>query len=159
MRKTLEKEIKILLQKNQSKKSIHKTLATDKNRHELTYLLNTLPLETRRKKTYLITLFLVVLLAMLTIKQFLFIYLHENSNVSLILGLIGPIIHIYIMRELLHYHRLAFQILPLLSILALFRSENRIVPDLYMYICMGLLSGLLYFFLFPKSEQMATPTH
>ena len=159
MRQPLEKEIKILLQKNQSKKMIYKTLATDTNRHELMHLLNNLPLGERQKKTSLITLFLVILLAMLTIKQCLFIYLHENSNVSLILGFIGPIIHIYIMRELLLNHRLAYQILPLLSILALFRPENRIIPDMYMYICMAVLSGTLYLFLFPKSEQIEPPTH
>ncbi len=154
MRQTLEKEIKILLQKNQSKKTIYKTLATDTNRHELTHLLNNLPLGHRSKKTYLITLFLVLLLVLLTIKQFLFMYLQANSNVSLILGLIGPLIHIYIIRELLLNHRLAYQILPLLSVLALFRPENRILPDMYMYLGMAALSGVLYLFLFPKSEQL-----
>lgn len=159
MRQTLEKEIKVLLKKNQSKKAIHKMLATDANKNELTNLLNNLPLYGRRKKTFIITLFLVTLLTLLTIKQVLFIYLHENSNVSLILGFIAPIIHIYIIRELLLSHRLAYQILPLLSTLALFRPENRIIPDMYMYTCMAVLSGVLYLFLFPKSEQMETPTH
>ncbi len=158
MRHILEKEIKIRLRNNQSKKQIYKTLVTDTNRHELTHLLNNLPLGNRRKKTFLITLFLVILLAMLTIKQCLFIYLHENSNVSLILGFIGPIIHIYIIRELLLSHRLAYQILPLLSILALFRPENRILPDMYMYMCMAVLSSLLYLFLFPKSDRLQNQT-
>jgi hypothetical protein len=157
MRHTLEKNIKILLQKNQSKEKVYKTLATESNRPELTHSLNNLPLWERRKKTFLITLFLVVLLALLTIKQLLFIYLHENSNVSLILGFIGPIIHIYIIRELLLSHRLAYQVLPLLSILALVRPENRILPDMYMYLCMAVLSGLLYLFLFPKSDRMQLP--
>lgn len=156
MHKPLEKEIRLLLSKGQSKKAIYKTLATDTNKYELPHLLNNLPLATRKKKTIIITLFLVVLLALLTTKQLLFIYLHENSNISLILALIGPIIHIYIIRELLLSHRLAYQVLPLLSILALFRPENRIEPDMYMYICMAILSGALYFFLFPKSEQMKT---
>lgn len=159
MKQPLEKEIKKLLHKNQSKRVVYKTLATESNRHELTHLLNNLPLGDRRKKTFLITLFLVVLLTLLTIKQLLFIYLHENSNVSLILGFIGPIIHIYIIRELLLSHRLAYQILPLLSILALFRPENRIVPDMYMYLCMAVLSGLLYLFLFPKSDRMQVPAN
>lgn len=154
MRQTLEKQIKILLQKGQSKKVIFKRLATDTNRDDLTNLLNNLPTGDRRKKTFIITLFLVVLLTLLTIKQVLFIYLHENSNVSLILSLIAPIVHIYIIRELLFSHRLAYQVLPLLSVLALFRLENRIVPDMYMYICMAVLSGALYMFLFPKKEQL-----
>jgi hypothetical protein len=159
MRQTLEKEIKVLLQKNQSKKVVYKTLATDTNGRELTNLLNSLPLGDRRKKTFFITLFLVILLTLLTTKQVLFIYLHENSNVSLILGFIAPIIHIYIIRELLLSHRLAYQILPLLSILALFRPENRIIPDMYMYICMAVLSGLLYLFLFPKSDNLPLPAN
>jgi hypothetical protein len=157
MRQPLEKEIKRLLQKNQSKKMIYKTLATDINRHELIHLLNNLPLGERRKKTFFITLFLVILLAMLTLKQCLYIYLHENSTVSIILGFIGPIIHLYIMRELLLNHRLAYQLLPLLSILSLLRPENRIIPDIYMYICMAVLSGILYLFLFPKSALIDPP--
>ena len=159
MRQTLEKEIKILLWKKQSKKMVYKTLATESNRHELTHLLNNLPLGDRRKKTFIITLFLVILLTLLTTKQALFIYLHENSTVSLILGFIAPIIHIYIIRELLLSHRLAYQILPLLSVLAIFRPENRIIPDMYMYICMAVLSGLLYLFLFPQSDRMQLPAN
>ena len=159
MRQTLEKEIKALLKNKQSKEAIYKRLATNTNKDELINLLNNLPLASRRNKTLIITLFLVVILTLLTIKQCLFIYLHENSNVSLILGFIGPIIHIYIIRELLLSHRLAYQILPLLSVLALFRPENRILPDMYMYICMAVLSGMLYLFLFPKKEQMYPQTH
>jgi len=154
MRHTLEKEIKALLKRNQSKQAIYKTLATDTNQNELTNLLNNLPLNSRRKITFGITLFLVGLLTLLTIKQGLFAYLHSNTAASLILGFVGPIIHIYIIRELLRSHRLAYQLLPLLSILALFRPENRILPDMYMYICMAVLSGILYLFLFPKKEQI-----
>ena len=159
MRKSLEKETKILLRKKQDKKIIYTALATEANKFELVNLLNNLPSENRRKKTLFITWFVLILLLMLTIKQFLFIYLHENSNVSLILGLIGPIIHVYIMRELLLSHRLGYQILPLLGVLALFRPENRIFPDIYMYICIAILSGILYLFLFPKSEKIEIPTH
>ena len=138
---------------------VYKALVTETNKQELTNLLNNLPLGDRRKKTFFITLFLTVLLALLTTKQILFIYLHENSAVSLILGFIAPIIHLYIIRELLLSHRLAYQILPLLSILALFRPESRIVPDMYMYICMAVLSGLLYLFLFPKSDRIQLPAN
>ncbi len=148
-----------MLWKDKSKEEVYKVLITETNKHELIHLLNNLPTRNRRTKTFLITLFLVLLLALLTTKQLLFIYLHENSNVSLILGFIGPIIHVYIMRELLLSHRLAYQILPLLSILALFRLENRILPDAYMYISMAVLSGALYLFLFPKSEQLRYPAH
>lgn len=159
MRQTLEKEIKILLQKNQSKRAIFKTLATATNKNDLTHLLNNLPLGSRKKKSSLITLLILVLLILLTIKQFLFVFLHESSNVSLILGLIGPIIHIYIIRELLLSHRVAYQVLPLLSVLALLRPENRILPDMYMYICMAVLSGALYLFLFPKKELTQFQIH
>ena len=159
MRQTLEKEIKTLLKKQQSKKEIYKTLITETNSTELTNLLNNLPLYGRKKNTFIITLFLVVILTLLTIKQGLFIYLHDNSNVSLILGCIGPIIHMYIIRELLLSHRLAYQLLPLLSILALLRQENRIVPDMYMYMGMAVISCLLYFFLFPKKELLDNPVH
>jgi len=154
MSHTLEKQIKIFLQQGQSKEVIYKQLVTDSNRNELTNHLNNLPRADRKKKTFVITLFLVILLTLLTIKQALFVYLHGNSAFSLLLGFIAPIIHVYIIRELLLSHRLAYQLLPLLSILALFRQENRIVPDMYMYACMAVLSGALYLFLFPKKEQL-----
>ena len=113
MRQTLKKEISNLLQKDQSKKAIYETPLTDTNRNELVNLLNCMPTTVRINKTILIiTLFLIILLTMLTIKQCLSIYLHENSNISLILGFIAPIIHIYVIRELMHDYRLAYQILP-----------------------------------------------
>jgi len=154
MQQSLEKEIKALLKKNQSKRAIYKMLVTDANKSELTNLLNNLPLNARRKITFGITLFIVALLTLLTIKQSLYVYLHSNTAASLILGFVGPIIHIYILRELLRSHRLAYQLLPFLSILALLHQENRILPDMYMYICMAILSGILYLFLFPKKEHI-----
>ncbi len=97
---------------------------------------------------------LLILLVLLTIKQFLFIYVVEQSSVDLMLGLIGPLIHVYILRELLRNHRLGYQILPILALLALLRPENRLTPDTYMYIGMALLSGSLYLILFPKRDKL-----
>lgn len=159
MRNSLEKTIKNLLKKNQSKKQVFKTLRTETNHDELLHLLNSLPLETLRRKTYFITLFLAVILTLLTVKQCLYIYLHNNSNISLILGLIGPIIHLYTLRQLLLNHKIGYQLLPLLSVLALFRPENKIIPDMYMYICMAIISGILYIVLFPKKDQLNNPIH
>jgi hypothetical protein len=154
-----EKEIKTLLRQGKSKQQIFSTLVTESNGEQLSHMLNNLPLDAKRKKTYFITLFIIALLLLLTIKQFLFVYLHENSSVSLMLGMIGPLIHIYIIRELLRSHRLAYQILPILSILALFRPESRLIPDMYMYICMAVLSGALYFHLYPKEDKIEPPAH
>jgi len=160
MRHPFEKEIKSRLKKNQSKKEIFKALATEENRDDVAHALTNLPDESRRKKTLPVVLFVILLLVLLTIKQFLFVWLHENSSTSLMLGLIGPFIHVFILRELLLGHRVGYQILPLLSVLALFRPENRIVPDMYMYITMAVLSGLLYLFLFQKGDRIqAKPTN
>lgn len=153
MQHQLEKEIKIRLKQNLSKKEIYHSLVSEQNRDELLHMLNNLPGEERNKKMLPLRLVLLTLLLLLTIKQFLFVYLHENSSIALMLGLIGPFIHMYIIRELLRNHRLGYQILPILSLLALFRPENRIIPDMFMYMGMALLSGLLYFFLFPKRER------
>jgi hypothetical protein len=117
-------------------------------------MLNNLPTSKRNRKMLPLRIITIILLMLLTIKQFLFVYLHEASSVDLMLGLIGPLIHIYILREILRNHRLGYQILPLLSVLALLRPENRIIPDVYMYMIMALLSGLLFLFLFPKKEKI-----
>lgn len=158
MQNTLEKEIKIRLCRNQSKKQIYTALVTSSDKEELIHLLNTLPSHDLRKKTIYITLFLLLLLALLTVKQCLFIYLHGRFDTPTMLALIGPMIHFFIMRELLLSHRLGYQLLPVLSILALFRPENRITPDIYMYLCMAALSALLYLVLFPKSDRIQYQT-
>jgi len=154
MSHSLEKEIKNRLRQSQSKTVIHSQLTIGQNRDELGHMLNNLPNWKRYQKTFPIRIVLYVLLVLLTTKQFLFVYLHENSSIALMLGLIGPFIHIYIFRELLRSHRLGYQILPLLSVLALFRPENRVMPDIYMYIVMAFLSGFLFLFLFPKKERI-----
>ncbi|MEN8200228.1 MAG: hypothetical protein ABFR63_09175 [Thermodesulfobacteriota bacterium] len=158
MRYPFEKEIKVRLKKNQSKEEIYSSLVTETNRDDLLHTLSNLPNEGWRKKLLPVSLFVIILLILLTTKQFLFVWLHESSSISLVLGLIGPFIHIYILRELLLGHRLGYMVLPLLSILALFRPENRIVPDMYMYMCMAVLSGLLYLFLFPKDDRIQNST-
>lgn len=154
MRHLLEDEIKTLLWKNESKEKIYHTLVTDSNRAELQHLLNNLPSGNSRKKTFPITLFLVLLLALLTAKQCLFVYLYGRFDTFAVLTLVGPMIHLFVIRELLLSHRLGYQLLPLLSILALFRPENQIVPDLYMYLCMAVLSAVLYLILFPKNARL-----
>ena len=131
MQQLLEKHIKHLLKQNLSKKEIFRKLRTEQNQNELLHMLNNLPSPDRNQKTLPLRFFILILLVLLTIKQFLFVYLHENSSIALMLGLIGPFIHIYIFRELLRGHRLGYQILPLLSILALFRPENRDNVDIF----------------------------
>ena len=158
MQQLLEKEIKHWLKQNLSKKEIFRKLRTEQNQEELLHMLNNLPSPDRNQKTLPFRFVLLTLLVLLTIKQFLFVYLHENSSIALMLGLIGPFIHIYIMRELLRGHRLGYQILPILSILAFFRPENRIMPDILMYVSMAMISGVLFFWLFPKKERLEQQT-
>ncbi len=154
MRNPLETEIKRRLRQQQSKKDIFADLSTEENKDTLEHMLNNLPVHERNKKMLPLRIVMFILLILLTIKQFLFVYLHEASSVDLMLGLIGPLIHVYIMRELLRNHRLGYQMLPVLALLALFRPENRITPDMYMYMTVALLSGLLFLFLFPKKERI-----
>ena len=129
-------------------------MATEQNSGEVQHMLNNLPAEGLNRKMLPLRIVLLILLLLLTIKQFLFVYIVEQSSVDLMLGLIGPLIHVYIMRELLRNHRLGYQILPILSVLALLRPENRITPDTYMYVGMALLSGFLYLTLFPKRDKL-----
>jgi hypothetical protein len=154
MANPLERDIKAQLKQNLSKKEIYIRLGTERNRDEVLHMLNNLPTEALSKKMLPLRIVLLILLSLLTIKQFLFVYIVEQSSLDLMLGLIGPLIHIYIIRELLRNHRLGYQILPILSLLALFRPENNITPDTYMYIGMALLSGFLYLFLFPQTKKI-----
>lgn len=154
MANPLEKEIKARLRQNLSNKEIYQSLATEQNSGEVQHMLNNLPAEGLNRKMLPLRIVLLILLLFLIIKQFLFVYIVEQSSVDLTLGLIDPLIHVYLMRELLRNHRLGYQIVPILSVPALLRPENRITLDTYMYTGMALLFGFLYLILFPKRDNL-----
>lgn len=161
MTDTLKKQVLRELKTRTAKKAILNRLSTRENRDELVFLLNNLPLEKWRKKYLLLNWLLAAILLFLTWKilyrtAWLFMATQSQGpfNPLLLLELIVPAINFYMLRKCLGFQRQGYQFLAVLTVLALFRPENRGAPELYMYLVMLALTGLLYFGLFPKNEQL-----
>ncbi len=157
----LEKQVLGMLHGGSSKKAILARLATGDNRSELLAILNDLPTEARRRQHIWINWMLLVFLFAVTSRKIyqitlLFMAARAADRFSplLLLNLIVPAINFYILREILLFHRRGYLFLALISILALLRPENRILPDLYLYPVMTALAVFLMLRLFPRSEKL-----
>ena len=82
-------------------------------------------------------------------------HLQETAHrLFLFTSLVVPIINIYVLKEILRFHRLGFQYLFVLSCLALLLPENRQPLELFLTLGMIVLSGYLFRTLFPADKQL-----
>ncbi len=157
MAEKIEQKIKTLLNSNKSKQGVWKELSPTVDQPKLIFHLNNMALPSRGAKVQFLILALAILLALITGRQLYAIIADSRIDLALFLGLVTPIIHIYLLREILLCHRIGFQFTAILAILALLRPENRIGLEPWLYLVMAALAGGLYFFLFPKKENIAPP--
>ncbi|MFP7753688.1 hypothetical protein ACLG6S_03375 [Thermodesulfobacteriota bacterium B35] len=157
----LEKKVVAMLHGGSSKKAVLARLATKDNHSELLAILNDLPTEARRRQHIWINWMLLVFLFAVTSRKIyqitlLFMAARAADRFSplLLLNLIVPAINFYILREILLFHRRGYLFLALISVLALLRPENRVLPDLYLYPVMTALAVFLMLRLFPRSEKL-----
>ncbi|NOQ45320.1 MAG: hypothetical protein GQ559_01375, partial [Desulfobulbaceae bacterium] len=114
-----------------------------------------------REDTQWINWLLVIVLLAVTVKKLYFMALVQLNAVAvnqfsplLLLDLIVPAINFYILIKIIYFHRQGYQFMAVLGILALVRSENRVMPDLAMYLVIIGLSVFLLSRLFPKHERL-----
>ena len=157
----LEQQVLRELKKDAGKLNILKKLGTPDNRDDLVWYLNHLPTGKGRKDTQWINWLLVIVLLAVTVKKLYFMALVQLNAVAvnqfsplLLLDLIVPAINFYILRKIIYFHRQGYQFMAVLGILALVRSENRVMPDLAMYLVIIGLSVFLLLRLFPKHERL-----
>ncbi len=157
----LEEQVREELRKGQKKETILARLATPENRYNLIYILNNLPLESRRLQGRWLNYLLVFLVLTVTAKKIYLIAALLLAAVKLnqftpllLLDLIVPAINFYVMRELLRFHRQGYQFMTVLGALALLRGENRIFPDLYLYLAIIALSLFLLWKMFPAGDRL-----
>ncbi|WP_446008274.1 hypothetical protein [Candidatus Electrothrix sp.] len=161
----LEQKILAELNKGHSKQNILKKLATDENKEDLVWYLNHYPTEKKRKKVRLLNYLLILVILIVTVKKLYFIALVQLNAISinqfsplLLVELLVPAINFYIMVKIIQWYRQGYQFAAVLSLLALIRPENRIMPDAIMYLVITVLSVFLLFQLFPQQEKLRDPT-
>ena len=158
---SLEKQVRNELNKGRSKKNILKKLATDENREDLGWYLDQYPTDKKRKKVLWLNYLLILVILVVTIKKLYFIALMQLNAISvnqftplLLVELLVPAINFYILTKIIRCYRQGYQFAAVLALLALLRPENRIMPDLIMYVVMTTLSVFLLLHLFPKQEKI-----
>ncbi len=157
----LEKQVLGMLHSGLSKKKVLDRLATRDNRSELLAILNDLPTEGRRRQHIWINWMLLVFLFAVTSRKIYQITVLLTAAVSsgqfsplMLINLVVPAINFYILREIVLFHRQGYLFLAVISLLALLRPENRVLPDLYIYPSMAVLAIFLMLRLFPAREKL-----
>jgi hypothetical protein len=157
----LEQLIRQELRQGHSKKSILSRLSTEYDRNDLLFYLNTFPDEQQRRQNLWINHFLCILLLVVTLKKLYFMAMlqitaiaTEQFSILLLLDLIVPMINFYVLSKLIHFHRQGYQFMTALGLLALVRPENRVMPDLAMYLVVTALAAFLLLRLFPNQERL-----
>ncbi len=158
MTKSLELQVEQRLLDGRSKKKTYEELINNKNQTKLLYHLNNKVLLKNRKKHQYINLFLAGTLIFVTAKIFLNIFSYNRFGLFLVPELVVPTINLYLLKEILRFHKIGYQLLAALATLSLFHSQNRDFPELYLHIVMIGLSLFLFLNMFPKTKILRKKT-
>jgi len=150
----LEKEIEELLQKGKSKAEIWQMFRNDKEPLKILFFLNNSSLPRDRKKFQVINLLLALVVLFITAKKLITAFSFGVLDVFLLLSLVVPVINIYVLREILRFHRIGYQFLFVLSCLSLLQPENHHEQELFILGLLIGLSGYLYRQMFPGKDQI-----
>jgi hypothetical protein len=150
----LEKQAEQLLLAGESKKAIMVRLATDENRARLLAILNNKALLSRRHRYLWVNLALAGALLFVTLKRLLAISAAGHFDFYLLADFIVPTINFYVLREILRFQRIGYQLLSVLTTLALIYPANRVLPDLIIHLGIIGASLALHRQLFPRSELL-----
>jgi hypothetical protein len=156
----LEKQVLDELKKGSSKQQILNTFSTPENREDLVWYLNHFPTGRRRKENLWVNWLLITVLLAVTLNTLYFIAMIqlralavEQFSPMLLLDLIVPAINFFVLSKIVRFHRQGYQFMAVLGILALFRPENRYMPNLALYLVIIALSVFLLLRLFPKQDR------
>ncbi|MEW6593789.1 MAG: hypothetical protein AB1413_02850 [Thermodesulfobacteriota bacterium] len=158
MAKELETRIEEELLAGKSRAEILARLKATEEPRALLFHLNNISLPARRKKYQYLNLLLAAVLTFVTFKKLLGLFAFGRLDLFLLLSLVVPVVNLYLLREILRFHRIGYQFLFVLSILALLHPESHFLVEVALQLVLVALSGFLYFTIFPKSEQVAEIT-
>ncbi|MBU4261605.1 MAG: hypothetical protein KKC76_06950 [Proteobacteria bacterium] len=149
-----EKEIEELLQKGKSKTAIWEMFRNDKEPLKVLFYLNNSSLPRDKKKFQVINLLLAIVLLFMTSKKLITAFSFGALDIFLVLSLVVPVINIYVLREILRFHRIGYQFLFVLSCLALLQPENHHEQELFILGLLIGLSGYLYRRMFQVKDKI-----
>lgn len=152
MAESIEKKVEELLMQGMGKREIYNRLKKSRDTHKLTFYINNIATVAARKRFQYLNLLLVTPLIFITAKKLIGIFSFGMMGVTVLLSLVVPVINIYVLREVLRFRRLGYQFLFIISILSLLQPENHFLPEFSTFVFMIILSGYLYFHVFPKNE-------
>lgn len=150
----IEEEIESLLQQGKGKREIWRQLGSGGEQQKILFYLNNSSLPRDRKKFQVINLVLAVVLLFITSKKLIIAFAFNRLDIFLLLSLVVPIINIYVLREILRFHRLGYKFLFILSFLSLLQPENRHPQELFLFGLMIGLAGYLFRQMFPADQQI-----
>ncbi|MHB8709346.1 MAG: hypothetical protein ACYC9I_10765, partial [Desulfuromonadales bacterium] len=107
--------------------------------------------ELRGRRRYLYpNLAVCLVLAYLTLRGLVLAFQMVDAGLWMITYLVGPMIHLYVLRQLLRFRKIGYQLLFVLSLLSLLNPENRALPEVVLFPALAVAAGLLFLRLFPK---------
>ncbi len=150
----LEQKVRELLFQGLDKQEVYERLVTSENKEELIYLLNNLPAPEPRRKYLYLNIILISMLGIITARKLFDLWGIEYFNIFTIFSFVVPTINIYLMREIMLFHRTGFQFTAILMAISLFNAENRGIPEIVFIPIMVAISGFLYFKLYPANAMI-----
>ncbi|MCK9296045.1 MAG: hypothetical protein M0P70_13285 [Desulfobulbaceae bacterium] len=154
MADNIEKGIEELLRKGKSKTEIWEMFGQGREPHKALFYLNNSSLPRDRKKFQLINLLLALGLLVITTKKLITALSFGTLDIFLLFSLVVPVINIYVLREILRFHRIGYQFLFVLSCLALLQPENHHELELFILVLLIGLSGYLHQQMFPVKNKI-----
>lgn len=150
----LEQRVRKLLFQGLDKQDVYNRLATYDNRDELRFLLNNLPAPGPRKKYLYLTIMLISMLGIITARKLYALWGVDSFSMFTLFTLVVPTINIYLMREIMLFHRTGFQFTAILSAISLLNAENRVLPEIVFIPIMVAIAGFLYYKLYPAASMI-----
>jgi len=150
----LEQQVRRLLFQGMDKQEVYDQLATYNNRDDLRFLLNNLPAPEPRKKYLYLNIMLISMLGIITARKLYSLWGIDTFNMFTLFILVVPTINIYLMREMMLFHRTGFQFTAILCAISLLNAGNRILPEIVFIPLIVAIAGFLYYRLYPSDSMI-----
>ncbi|MEN8256700.1 MAG: hypothetical protein ABFS09_02445 [Thermodesulfobacteriota bacterium] len=151
----IERRIEQRLLAGQRKADIWQDMKNDAEPEKALFYLNNKASLKDRLNFQIVNLVLALILAFVTAKELITLFSFGKLDVAFLAGLVVPIINIYILKEILRFHRLGYQYLFVLSTLSLILPKNHGTLELSLTLLMIATSGFLHMKLFPKKRAIS----
>lgn len=150
----IERKIEQRILTGEDKKSIWQDMKKDEAPEKILFYLNNKAALKDRVTYQMVNLMLALVLAFMTAKELITLFSFGRLDIPFLTGLVVPIINIYILKEVLRFHRLGYQYLFVLTAVSLILPKNHGALELSLSLLMIAASGFLHQKLFPKAQGL-----